>query len=405
MPQILYKKWLALVIGLSFVGLFAGALVLSTSLPKDSDDEVIYTGLAAKIRAVGLSEYNLRHVSIDPAGKYWKLRYQETGNFLGIMSKGNVDYYNVPFYFNPPLFPIVLVFSHEVFNRDFAFLLVKRDQEPSFQFAQFYAAFPNILFALLFLSGVFFLGKTLFSEKAGLLAVLFCLTSPVLLAVTFKVWSDLMAATLIVWSFYLWHKRTKTRNLILSGILFGLAVLVRTSALFALPIFFTKQWKSLLIWVAIVFLCTSPWFYPLLHHYGTIFYFPEAAQARESLSWLKYISRPWYFYLLQLFYLSPVFVFAVPSVKKNPRLGIWIISFLLPLSLLLYTSKPIGVEDRYLLPCYPALALLSAKTVLKLSSSWSRRLLAVIILAICVWSVRIGAALVISRESLRFVPW
>ena len=383
------------------------ALFFATFLSKDSDDEIIYTGLAVKISSTGLTEYNLRDLSIDSRGKFWKISYQKNGNFLGLMSQSGVSYYDVPFYFNPPLFPVMLAFSHEVFNRPLSFLLMKRNQELVFHSEQFYAIFPSVFFSLLFLIGVFLLGKEYFdNKKTGILAVLFCFVSPVFLVATFKVWSDMMAATLIVWSFLAWRRENRSVfNIFLSGSLFGLAVLTRTSALFAFPIFITKQWKYLLVWMAIAGIGTAPWFYSVYRHYGSFFYFPEAAQSKESLGWLKSISKPWYFYVLDLLYLSPLFLFSMVGVRKNPRLLIWFLSFILPLSILLYSNKPLGLEDRYLLPCYPALALLSAKGILKLSGGWPRPLLVLTILAACSWSLKLGIFLILSRESLRFAPW
>ena len=384
-----------------------GVAFFSAFLSKDSDDETIYTALAAKIQSKGLAAYNLRDVSIDPAGEFWKLSYQEGGNLLGLLAHSGVTYYDAPLYFNPPLFSAVLSVSHEIFDQPLSFLILKRNQEMRFRSEQFYAAFPNALFAVLFLIGAFFLGKAYFDEKTGMLAALFCLVSPVFLVAVFKVWSDLMAATLILFSFLIWRGRGRSGlHVVFSGLLFGLAVLTRTSAVFAVFIFFTKEWKALVSWVFIVLLTTAAWFLAVYQNYGTFFYFPDAAGAKDSLQWLKAISRPWYFYIFDLLYLSPFFAGAIFAVKKNTRLlALWFFSFLIPLSVLIYTGKPLGLADRYLLPCYPVLAVLAAKAVLDLKRSLPKGAIFLIVSILSVWSVRLAVILVLSRESLKFVPW
>ena len=216
-----------------------------------------------------------------------------------------------------------------------------------------------------------------------------------------------MAATLVLFSFLLWRGRGRFRfNVVFSGLLFGLAVLTRTSSLFAIFIFFTKEWKYLFSWALIVFVTTAAWFFTIYRSYGTFFYFPDASGARDSLRWLQSITRPWYFYILDLLYLSPFFAAAVFAVKKNTRLlAMWFFSFLIPLSVLIYTEKPLGLEDRYLLPCYPALAVLAAKAVLDLKRSLPKGAIFLIVSILSVWSVRLAVILVLSRESLKFVPW
>ncbi len=387
-----------------FAALFAAFLFAGASLSKDSDDETIYTALAAKISAAGLTRYNLHGISIDPAGDFWKLEAREDGNLLTLLKASGPVYYDVPLYFNPPLFPMALAASHAVLNHSLHFLLLKRSAAPGFRYEQVYAAFPTAVCAVLMLAGVFRLGRRYFGTRAGLLAALLCLVSPVFLVASFKVWSDLMAAALILWSYLFWREGKGTpAEMVFSGVLFGLAVLTRTSSLFALPLFFIR--KPRFLWSVPALLLVAPWFAIVAGKYGTPLYFPEAGSAKDSLEWLQSISKPWYFYLLDLAYLSPYFAAGLLAWRRQTRrLHLWFVLFLFPLSALLFTSKPLGLEDRYLLPCYPALAVLTAGAVLSLKKPYKAAAVAVLAVA-CLWSLRLAVPLVLSRESLHLVAW
>ncbi len=386
--------------------MFAAFLAAGASLSRDSDDETIYTALAAKISSHGLYGYSLRGVSIEPAGSFWKIESREDGNLLRLLTSTGAAYYDVPFYFNPPLFPMALAASHSIWNSATHFLLLKKDAAPGFRYEQIYSAFPGALSAAFFLMGVFRLGRRYFGRRAGLLAVLFCAVSPVFLVASFKVWSDLMAAALILWS-YLFYRQGEgdPAETLVSGGLFGLAVLTRTSSLFALPLFLIARPRAAGLWSVPALILVCPWFIAVTKVYGNPLYFPEAAAAKDSLAWLQSISKPWYFYLADLIYLSPYFLAGLLALRRGTwRFHLWIALFLLPLSALLFTSKPLGVEDRYLLPCYPALAVLTAGIVMDLKKPYSK-LAAVFWAAACLWSLRLGALLVLSRESLRLVAW
>ncbi len=376
------------------------------ALPKDSDDEMVYTALAAKIGSSGFASYNLREISIEPADVFWRLSLDKKGNFLGLLKQSGVDYYDVPHFFSPPFFPAVLAASHGLLNASQSFLVLKRTSPRNIHLEGAYSALPNLLFGLLFLIGVFFLGRELFSKTTGILASLFCVTSPVFLIASFKVWTDMLASALVVWAVFLWHKNTESKHgAATAGLLMGLAALTRTSALFALPIFFTYKPRKLLMGACVALAVMAPWFYEVYRHYGTLFYFPEGAQTRQQLDWLHSISRPWYFYIVDVLYLSPIFIVGFfARGKKALMLAGWVLSFLLPLSLLLNSSKPLGLEDRYLLPCYAALAILAAKGCEMLKRYLSQKVMAILVVVLCLWSLRLGCLLVWSRESLRFVP-
>ncbi len=402
-----YKKTAAFAV---VVSIFLGVLFLGACLSRSSDDEAIYTALAAKIQSAGsnwLPEYNLRGVSIESAGLFWRLERSENGNLLKGLSQSGVNYYDTPLYFNQPLFPLILCASHELLNQPLHFVVLKERQPMSFHADQLYTAFPNALFSVILLAGIFVLGRRCFDGSTGLLAAAICLTSPVFLVVAFKTWSDLVAASILVWSIILWREWEGSRlRVIFSGVFFALAVLTRTSVLFAAPLFFSRRWRSMTLWAICVAILTFPWFFAVYRAYGSPFYFPEAQGAKESVKWLRELSHPWYFYLVNIAYLSPLFLGALFSIKKSTgRLFLWVVFFIVPLSLLIYSSKPLGLEDRYLLPCYPALALLAAHSLMRLKQHLPLIPYALFLGGFMAWSVRTGLLLVLSRESLKFTPF
>jgi hypothetical protein len=395
---------------MTFFKFFLPALFLSAglffglTLSHDSDDEIIYTALASKTTGIFFEAYNLRDVSIKPQGDFWALEVEASGNLLGLLTKTGPTYYDTRLFFNPPFYPTLLALSKNILIPQKPFLVLKRGKPLRVYFEQFYLVLPNLFFGALFLWGVFFLGKQEGSGALGVAAALFCLASPVFLVSVFKTWTDLPAAALILWALIFWRKPQRVwPEAVISAILMGLAVLTRTSSLLALPLFFTRQWKVFLLWLGVVLAISGGWFYRLWDYYGTPFYFPAAP--KENLVWLESISRPWYFYLLDLVYLWPIGLAAVfARRKKNIFFFVWFLYFLVPLSFLVSSSKPLGLEDRYLLPCYPALALLAAKGFerMKVIPGFARWILPA---GGLLWSFGLGIFLVLSRESLKLTPF
>ena len=87
----------------------AAGIGYTLTLAHDSDDEMIYTALAAKISARGLGEYNLRDLSIQPQGDFWRIEYQKDGNLLALLTQTGASYYDTGLFFNPPLYPLLLL--------------------------------------------------------------------------------------------------------------------------------------------------------------------------------------------------------------------------------------------------------------------------------------------------------
>lgn len=390
------------------LGALAIALAAAGStLAHDSDDEMIYAALAAKVERTGLSAYNLRDLSIQPDGELWRVDPEPGGNLLALMSASGVTHYDTPFYFNPPLYPALVALSHRLFSRSEAFHLAKRDAPNRFRGEQLYLVIPNALMAVLFLWGVYLLAGTVLPDDARRWAVLFTAISPVLLVTAFKNWSDLTAASLIVFALWLRDRDRKPAPAaaIVSALLLALAVWTRTASVLAVPLFLKRPWKFTALWAAVFAVVAGIWFSMVAAHYGNPFYFPESAAGAGATEWMRSIRRPAYYYLVDLITLSPLFLFSLAAFGYASRKYFaWFLCFFVPLSILAHSSKALGVEDRYLLPCYPAMAILAARGFKRAEQIVPRFWLRTAVCVLALWSLSTGARLVASRESLLFLP-
>ena len=82
------------------------------------------------------------------------------------------------------------------------------------------------------------------------------------------------------------------------------------------------------------------------------------------------VHRPWYFYLLTLVVISPVYLLAgAAGWRRQPRdlaPALWFMSFWIAMTL--FGLQGGGYQTRYLAPAYPALALLAAEPIPRLRS-------------------------------------
>lgn len=104
----------------------------------------------------------------------------------------------------------------------------------------FWARIPIILLALLLGFFVYKWSKELWGEKAGLFSLFLYTLSPTVLSQGILVNTDLGIATFMFISFYYFYKlldKSTKKNLILSGVFFGLAMLSKFTALYMLPMY------------------------------------------------------------------------------------------------------------------------------------------------------------------------
>jgi 4-amino-4-deoxy-L-arabinose transferase-like glycosyltransferase len=245
-----------------------------------------------------------------------------------------------------------------------------------------------------------------FSYRVGLFAVLLLATSPVDLAVGPKIYVDGILTFFTLLSLH-WFFRsleaakefTTWRFAALAGIALGLAFLTKlpgvlfgfgmlTAALLhpGPPLGFFKKLLQGRLWLAAFFtlLVASPWLTLLHHHYGSLF---VNTPADPDNGWYRYVfGRPLRAYPMDLaWFVPPLVLGAVYGLLTwlRPRL-LWKEATLFVMSLFylgmfawFVRTGTAGVEDRYLLPIYPLLAVLTGAALTRtcglLSRPWLRR--------------------------------
>lgn len=194
----------------------------------------------------------------------------------------------------------------------------------------FWSRIPMILLGLLLGFYVFKWTRELYGRRAGLLALLFFVFSPTFLAHTRYVTTDVgAAAAFFIATYYLikWLKDQSKKNLIIAGLVFGLAMLTKFSLALLIPyfVFLVAVWalvkapKEILKKMASLFLIGlialvliwpvylyHTWNYPALRQQAdTTYHFQGVNKARgaiDALIWAsdKPVLRPYAQYTLGL---------------------------------------------------------------------------------------------------------
>lgn len=366
-------------------------------LPHNHGDQVLYLGLAMKMEDSGLGGYNLR--GIDVVEKEGLLFVQdsadkEKGTLLAALEKAGVFYYSGEKVSNmPPAFSYLLMLSHKLFNKNGPYSVVNKNlgarailmRPKIFLYSQFYAAWINFIFSLLFILLTFVLGKMFFGEIIGLWASLFLAVSPLDLLVSQRIWSDHMASFFTILSvLFFWQsiKKNSLKFLVLSGASSGIAAISKQSGIFiifmiifsdilikyhnlgkiSLNLVFNKR---LLVFILSAFAVCGFWYVKITMAYGAPWYIPYQRGVEKASAWFAMLSRrPRYGQLYYFVYLMPLFIFFYFELffgllKKifSPERLICAVWFLLFLSLLIVISAK---EERYMLPAYPPIAFFSA---------------------------------------------
>lgn len=395
-----------------------------------SGDQSIYVGLAEKLDKSNFKEYNLRGIDLKTKNQF--VEYQSSsdtkGNLLRQMEGSGILFYDQDLFHNPPFFSYLIVFSHRLFSpKDNYKVLLKAascDRKDALQ-GQFYCCIIPILSSALLLLCTFFIGKYLFSDTIGLMSAFLLMISPVQILASRRVWADTTLSFFVTFSillFYLYLARKKNIFLISSSIVFACALLVKSSAVITImPILvlycvykenlqenFLKKYLDLAVYFAIIFVITLPWYKNVMQVFGNPFFIPSQEGISKISWWFVYLkSRPWYTYLLGIPYQIPLYSLGYISIcfllfKKEKRkeeifLGVWFLSYLSVLMYLISKSEILGPEHRYMLPAYPALAILSSNLINNIRIFLNKRFNAIIstsiitlLIGLCaVWSLNI----------------
>ena len=321
--------------------LFALALRLTTLfIPHNEADEVIYLTLADKV-SNNFFDYTLQ------------------GSPL--LAKLPQATYNHPIFLRPPLFVYLLAF-----------------------FGIFHA---QVFLPLLTALGTLWTTSAIATRlsKPGDQAILSCLVlsfCPILLFSSVRILIDIVLALLVSLSVLITMLATdKGKNSIfgMAGLIFGLALLTKESAVFILPVLLYlilraginfQSLISIASFAIAALLISAPWFF--------YFYTITGSFARGAVIDAEYlqvpfikmaVERSWYFYFVHVALISPIYLFGyfeiIERLRRRESLMevIWVLSYFIPLTVHGFMGN--SYQTRYILPAVPALALLTASSLLR----------------------------------------
>lgn len=434
---------------LIFILVIAALLRVHTFyLPHNNGDQVSYLALAVKLERSGFKDYNLKGINFKGNGETSTIFVSDNaakGDWLNLLEKRNVKYYSEETLCNmPPAYSYILMLSHKVLARHKEFVTVSRNlgacalslRPYLFLESQFYAVWINFIFSLLFIYLVFLLGKNIFSERSGLWAAMFIALSPVDILASQRLWAEEVLSVFVllcVLLFVAGKEKNSFFIIALSGVCAGLAALTKGSGIFIAPVIVLSSilsdisksgikdttWKTyfggkLLIFVLFFLAVSSFWYMKVAFAYGLPWHTPYQPGIEEATEWFSMLKRRSYFGQFYYFIiLSPVFVFfyweSIKTIYKRiftPARIICLVWF--SLFVILLTLRP-AKEERYMLPAYPAIAVLSGLGFEDLRIRLNKTskgncfgdiALSVFFLASCVWSIYIGLTCVFSNFSI-----
>jgi 4-amino-4-deoxy-L-arabinose transferase-like glycosyltransferase len=166
---------------------------------------------------------------------------------------------------------------------------------------------------------------------------------------------------------------------------------------------FIKVLTDIKLWAfgIAAFLVTLPWFWIVTQTYGNPLHFPTQEGGKELMAWLELVrSRPWYTYPVDIVFQNPLMGFALCSFfisfgKKGLKffLAGWFLIFYIALMVMVE-----GKENRYMLPAYPALAIMASVVLYRCRDIVNRittrglgdAMVLVLLAVSSVWSIKIA---------------
>lgn len=409
----------------------------SLYLPHFTGDQRAYLGTAVKLDKVGIKGYNLKDIGLliskdmTLAVFYYS---PEERDLLDILERDNIYAYNIPFFHIPPLFSYTIMHSHRLLNGKGDYMVNMSLPKGKFSYKEFikpqlYATIIPLISDLSAMLLVLFLGCVFFNRLTGLLAALFMCISPVSILTSQRVLADSLLTLLVllaVSACYLSFIRNRWIFSILAGVFFGLSLLAKNSSiiliipLLAIPFIaergFRKglrmlfSFKFIAIFL-IAFFMTFPWYRQMVIHYKTPFYNIVQSCPDTASQWFRELAdRPWYTFLADIPCQMPFYILGYFSIGYTFfRLGkaddleivsaAGFLSFLVILSIISVRVEMLGPENRYMLPAYPFLALLSANRVNKVRNRFHKYrsitdiLIVILLLLVSIWSVKMALPL------------
>ncbi len=444
-------------------------------LPHWQGDQSQYVALAKKIESENYIDFNLSRLKIQRLvfKDYpdWRFMYpvillnDDPGDFYAAYDRFGLQFNKMSLYHKSPLFPAVLSMSHRLFlgyNKPLGVIATKTYYKfqgiifnPVFFNMQFWAAIVPFVCSLLTIVLTFFFARHLFGLRTAFMSMALLSLHPVSIINAYKVLSDDLATVCgltAMYLFYLAAQRGRNFLVFTAGMIAGYAVLAKQSLLLVVPAvwafqFFSEEalelksprtWaRSLMNKNGILFflgmlLISYNWFELVYKVYGNPFYQPEIKQTfiTDRSGWFKTVlqTRPhslWLF-IFNVPLLCFPFIFGhltiVDFAKKlvaGPRCGdshrrpllflwFWIISFLV-----FFIFRVESREERYLLPAYPAMAILSGYGLERFRRWLATRtgfaaagtVILVLFLLAALWSVPISFITAFNQRFLVLDPW
>jgi hypothetical protein len=457
-------------LSISAVLILAFILRMDTfSLPHYRGDQHHYVALAYKLDVLGMPGYTLRGVDIytrrDQPDLVRLALTAEKGSVLEGLEAADVTYYDQPLHHIPFGFPAALMISHRIFAPGEPYYLVKSTEfdniistapgsknlkevriDPLVLEKQFYSVIVPLASSLFLILLVYFLGNALYGNRVvSLMAAYLMAISPVNILTAQKLWADDLTATLALLAVILYLKAAKENHLFtafLGGLACGFAAITKQNGAFVLivialwhyasnfkDIFARKSAVKTLFFPPLVVFALGAvagsgyWFYSIHATYGSPIYMPhQPGIATSALTdWFRTVGRrPWNVYLVGIPYQNPLFLlsyiapiwimFDRDKIKSSLLNILWIAVFLYIFQVHLGRG---GKEHRYMLPAYPAFAVLSSYIANKIRVFLDRKLfrwagtalIIVTLAALAFWQIPIAQNSLFSGGALIRVPF
>ncbi|MBD3380385.1 MAG: phospholipid carrier-dependent glycosyltransferase [Candidatus Omnitrophica bacterium] len=393
------------------------------NLPHYRGDQHHYIGLAYKLDTEGVKGYNLRSINMYGVRNQPNVvvfgKADDKGHILKSLEAAGITYYDEPLHHMPWGFPTALIISHKIFAPGEPYTTVAVNDtkiiqnappgvglrnlrlDPDVAEKQFYAVIVPLFCSLLTIALLFFLSKELFRNNTAALISMFLLSiSPIAILTSQKVWADDLTLVLAVLGalLYLFSKnKNKPFLAFLAGLACGASVITKQNG--AIIPFSIAAWhflserkrllnkktflkvifdKKFLLFCGGAFLSSGYWFYKITATYGNPLYKPQQQNllAASKTAWFRLVQGRRHLYLLGIPYQNPLFTLAYISPlwlwldKKNFKNLLFPVTWLAVSFIIAYNL--LGGEHRYMLPAYPAFAILAGYVVDRIRVSIDR---------------------------------
>jgi hypothetical protein len=236
-----------------------------------------------------------------------------------------------------------------------------------------------VLMNLATIAIVFFLGRRCYDEERALWAALLAAVCPIMWFMSQKIWLDnmlvmMVAASMAVTAYA--ADRGRVSSYALAGATFGLAFLTKVAAVLILPalalLALQRDREGLGAAKAAAFVLPAVllagWWELTLKAYNGVWSpsaFPDAGVLARVPFTAEIVARPWYFYLVNVVAISPIYLLAAGAVARRRAgelpIAVWVLAFWIGATA--FGLRGGGYQSRYLAPAYPALALLAAEPI------------------------------------------